>query len=176
MFRVQIAASLDVTSPPFIKADHIAFQLLVTFYGAPILVAVETFAATMVTVREIVASSLLFFTTRFVFRFFRVLVVPLGSASSGLGSRGRDLRHRPRGLASDLVSAERLDVVDCLLGFGTVLVVWIDIHRAYDAPCVDHEPAWHRQGPTPLAVAYGEVIAEAEIDRLEIIGKREPKA
>jgi len=73
MFGVQIAASLDVTIPPFIKADHIAFQLVVSFYGAPIPVAVEK---TMVTVREIAASSLLFNTTRPVFRFFCVLVVP----------------------------------------------------------------------------------------------------
>jgi 2-haloacid dehalogenase len=67
------------------------------------------------------------------------------------------------------------DVVDGLLRFGTVLVVGIDIRGADDAPAIDHEPSWHRQGPAALTVANSQVSAKAEIDPLQIIGQREPE-
>jgi hypothetical protein len=59
-------------------------------------------------------------------------------------------------------SRQRLDVVDGVLRIGAAPVIRIDI--------VDHEPSRHRQGPAGLAVAYREVIAKAEISRLQTIG------
>ena len=50
-------------------------------------------------------------------------------------------------------STECFDVVDRLLGFRTVLIVGIDIHRANDAFGVDDKPPRHRQGPTAFAVS-----------------------
>jgi hypothetical protein len=72
-------------------------------------------------------------------------------------------------------SRQRLDIVDGLLRFGASLVIRIDIGRTNDAAAVDHEPSRHRQGPADLAVAYREVIAKAEISRLQIIGQFEPQ-
>ena len=71
-------------------------------------------------------------------------------------------------------SRQRFDIVDGLLRFGASLVIRIDIGRTNDAAAaVDHEPSRHRQGPAGLAVAYREVIAKAEINRLQIIGQFE---
>jgi hypothetical protein len=70
-------------------------------------------------------------------------------------------------------SRQRLDVVNGLLRFGASLVIRIDIGRTNDTAAVDHEPSRHRQGPAGLAVAYREVIAKAEINRLQIIGQFE---
>jgi len=70
-------------------------------------------------------------------------------------------------------SRQRLDIVNGLLRFGAALVIRIDIGRTNDAAAVDHEPSRHRQGPAGLAVAYREVIAKAEINRLQIIGQFE---
>jgi len=72
-------------------------------------------------------------------------------------------------------SRQSLDVVDGLLRFGAALVVGIDIRGTNDAPRVDHEPSRHGQSPTGLSVARHEVIAEAEIDCLEVVGKLEPQ-
>src|SRR3984893_17074972 len=76
---------------------------------------------------------------------------------------------------TNAVSRESHDVVDCLLRLGTELVIRIDIRGADDAPSVDDEASRHRQGPAALAVAHCEIIAKAEIDRLEVVGKFEPQ-
>jgi hypothetical protein len=64
-------------------------------------------------------------------------------------------------------SREGFDVVNRLLRLGTVLVIGIDIGGADDPRSVDDEPSGHWQSPAALAVAHHEIIAEAEIDRLQ---------
>jgi len=71
---------------------------------------------------------------------------------------------------------ESLDVVDCLLWLRTVLVVGIDVRGADSALSVYDETSGHWQRPAALGIAHREVIAEAEIDRLEVVGKLEPQA
>ena len=69
--------------------------------------------------------------------------------------------------------ASAFDVVNGLLRFRASLVIRIDIGRTNDAAAVDHEPSRRRQGPAGLAVAYREVIAKAEMNRLQTIGQFE---
>src|SRR6516225_6790083 len=81
----------------------------------------------------------------------------------------------PQYAALDRRLFERLHILNCLLGLRPIAIVGIDIDRANDTPGIDDEPARHRQRPAVLAVANGEVIAEAQINLLQIVRQLEPK-
>src|SRR6516165_1121515 len=81
----------------------------------------------------------------------------------------------PQYAALDRRLFERLHILNCLLGLRPIAIVGIDIDRANDTPGIDDEPARHRQRPAVLAVAKGEVTAEAQINLLQIVRQLEPK-
>ena len=79
-----------------------------------------------------------------------------------------------RSAALDAWLLERPHVLHSLLGLRPVTIIGIDLDRANDTLGVDDEPAGHRQGPTVLAVANGEIITEAQINLLQIVRQLEP--
>lgn len=60
-------------------------------------------------------------------------------------------------------------IVQRLLRLGTTRIVGVDIDRANYAGGIDHEAAWHRQGPAAIAVVLREVDAEALVDFAQIV-------